>query len=38
MKKGDALKAPAPVAAPPPAPVIEAPKTDDEAARKIENL
>jgi hypothetical protein len=39
MKKGDALKAPAPVSAPPPpAPVIEAPKTDDEAARKIENL
>lgn len=40
MKKGDALKAPAVAAAPPPpapAPVV-APKTDDEAAKQIENL
>ena len=39
MTKGQALAQPAPVAAEPPsAPVIEAPKSDAEAAKQIENL
>jgi hypothetical protein len=36
MKKGDVAKAPVEVTAPPVP--VEAPKTDEEAARKIENL